>query len=64
MHNVGGIDRIIRVVLGVLLILATTLGFIGVWGWIGAVPLMTGLLRSCPLYKLFGLNTCLVKKVD
>jgi len=64
MNNVGGIDRILRVVLGVLLILATALGFIGAWGWIGVVPLMTGLLRSCPLYKLFGLNTCPIKKVD
>ncbi len=56
MNNVGGIDRIARVVVGVLLILATTFGLIGVWGWIGVVPLATGLLRSCPLYKLFGIK--------
>ncbi|QZA79227.1 DUF2892 domain-containing protein [Deefgea tanakiae] len=64
MNNVGGIDRIARVVVGVLLILATTFGLIGVWGWIGVVPLATGLLRSCPLYKLFGFNSCPIKKSE
>ncbi len=64
MNNVGGVDRVARVVVGVLLILATTFGFIGIWGWIGIVPLATGLLRSCPLYKLFGFNTYPIKKVE
>ncbi|MGL6041684.1 MAG: YgaP family membrane protein [Deefgea sp.] len=64
MNNVGGIDRIARVIVGVLLILATTLGFIGVWGWIGVVPLATGLLRTCPLYKLFGFSSCPIKKAE
>jgi hypothetical protein len=64
MNNVGGVDRIARVIVGVLLILATTFGFIGVWGWIGVVPLATGLLRSCPLYKIFGFNTCPIKKSE
>ncbi len=64
MNNVGGIDRIARVIVGVLLILATTLGFIGIWGWIGVVPLATGLLRTCPLYKLFGFSSCPIKKAE
>lgn len=64
MNNVGGLDRVARVIVGVALILASTLGLIGLWGWIGVVPLLTGLFRSCPVYKLFGLNTCPISKVD
>lgn len=56
--NVGGLDRALRVVVGLALILATLAGFVGVWGWIGVVPLVTGLLRSCPIYSLIGWNTC------
>ena len=56
--NVGGIDRILRIVAGILLIALTLMGVIGLWGWIGIVPLATGLLGSCPLYTLFGLSTC------
>lgn len=56
--NVGGLDRVLRVVVGLALIVATLAGFVGVWGWIGMVPLVTGLLRSCPVYSLIGLNTC------
>lgn len=56
--NVGGIDRILRVVAGIVLIALTLMGVIGVWGWIGIVPLATGLLRTCPVYSLLGLNTC------
>ena len=61
MNNVGNLDRVIRIVVGALLLLATILGFIGVWGWIGLVPLATGLFKSCPLYQVFGLNTCPIK---
>ena len=56
--NVGGIDRIARVVAGVLLIAAALTGMIGWWGWLGIVPLATGLMSWCPAYKLLGLNTC------
>jgi hypothetical protein len=56
--NVGGIDRILRIVAGLLLIALTLMGVIGVWGWIGVVPLATGLLRTCPIYSLLGFNTC------
>lgn len=56
--NVGGIDRIVRIVAGIVLIALTLMGVIGVWGWIGIVPLATGLLRTCPVYSLLGFNTC------
>ena len=60
--NVGGIDKIIRIVLGLALIGATLMGALPVWGWIGIVPLATGLMSSCPLYSLIGMNTCPMKK--
>ncbi len=60
-HNVGTVDRVIRVVAGVALIAATLLGQIGAWGWIGIVPLATGLFRFCPAYLPFGLRTCPAK---
>ena len=56
--NVGGIDRLLRIVVGVLLIALAATGTIGVWGWVGLLPLATGLLRTCPAYSLFGVNTC------
>ena len=59
--NVGGIDRILRIVLGLALIGLTLSGTIGVWGWIGVVPLATGAISWCPLYPMIGLNTCAKK---
>ena len=56
--NVGGADRILRIVVGLALILLVLTGQIGAWGWIGVVPLATGLFRMCPLYSVFGMNTC------
>jgi len=56
--NVGAIDRVFRIVLGLVLI---SLAFVGPhtpWGWIGLVPLLTGLAGSCPLYSVFGASTC------
>ena len=60
--NVGGIDRILRIVVGLALIGATLAGMIGVWGWIGVVPLLTGIFQFCPAYAIFGMNTCPMKK--
>ena len=60
--NVGGIDRILRIVVGIALIALTLAGTIGPWGWIGVVPLATGLFRICPAYSLIGVNTCPMKK--
>jgi len=56
--NVGSADRIIRIILGVVLIALTLTGTIGVWGWIGVVPLVTAFLKFCPAYAIFGLRTC------
>ena len=60
--NVGNIDRALRIVAGLVLIGLTLAGTIGVWGWIGVVPLATGLFKVCPAYSLIGVNTCSVKK--
>jgi hypothetical protein len=57
-QNVGIVDRSLRIALGLALIAASLLGYIGGWGWIGVVPLATGLLRTCPAYVPFGLSTC------
>lgn len=56
--NIGTVDRIIRIVIGLALIAASLFGVIGLWGWIGVVPLATGVIRFCPAYRLFGLSTC------
>lgn len=56
--NVGTIDRALRVIAGLLLIALSLFGVIGLWGWIGIVPLATGLFSFCPAYRLLGLSTC------
>ena len=55
--NVGGIDKILRIVAGLALILWAILGG-PVWTWIGVVPLATGVFRFCPAYLPFGASTC------
>ncbi|NQD36552.1 DUF2892 domain-containing protein [Permianibacter sp. IMCC34836] len=59
--NVGGIDKIARIVIGLGLIAWAVLGG-AAWAWIGVVPLATGLFNFCPLYTLIGFNSCPVKK--
>lgn len=59
--NVGGFDRVLRIVVGLALIGATLTGAVGAWGWIGLVPLLTGALSTCPLYSVLGFNTCPIK---
>lgn len=56
--NVGRIDRILRIVLGIVLIALVFVGPQTPWGWVGLVPLLTGLFSTCPLYSLLGMNTC------
>ena len=56
--NAGMIDRALRIVVGLALIGLTLNGNIGVWGWIGVVPLATGIFRFCPAYTLLGASTC------
>ena len=59
--NVGGIDRILRILVGLVLIGLAVTGTVGVWGWVGIVPLATGLIGWCPPYAIFGWNTCSMK---
>jgi len=59
--NVGGIDRIIRIVAGVVLVALAATNTVGWWGWLGLVPLATGLLGWCPPYAMLGISTCAVK---
>lgn len=56
--NVGTIDRVLRIVVGAALVAAAATGKVGVWGYIGIVPILTGLFRFCPAYTLLGIRTC------
>lgn len=60
--NVGGLDRILRIAAGLVLIALAATGTVGVWGWIGVVPLLTGTFKFCPAYAIFGMNTCPMNK--
>lgn len=59
--NEGGIDRIVRIVVGLVLLGLMAMGTIGWWGWLGVVPLATGLIGWCPAYTFLGMNTCSIK---
>ena len=59
--NEGKTDRVIRVVVGLALIAMVFIGPQSPWGWIGAVLVLTGLVGYCPLYRVFGINTCKLK---
>ena len=56
--NVGTLDRALRIIFGLALIALAATGTVGPWGWIGVVPLGTGLFSWCPAYTLFGIKTC------
>ena len=60
--NVGGIDRVLRIVLGLVLIGLAATGTVGAWGWIGIVLLATAALGFCPLYTVLGFSTCPIKR--
>lgn len=59
--NEGGLDRALRIIAGLVLIGLAGTGTVGVWGYIGLVPLATGLMGWCPLYTMLGINTCPMK---
>lgn len=59
--NVGGIDRILRIVLGLILMGLAATGTVGIWGYLGAILLATGVIGWCPPYAIFGWNTCATK---
>ena len=61
-RNVGGIDRILRIVVGAALMILAATGTVGWWGWLGVIPLATGLMSFCALYTFLGINTCPVDK--
>ena len=56
--NVGGIDRVLRIVAGLALIALAATGIVGVWGYLGVIVLATGVFRFCGAYTLLGINTC------
>lgn len=58
MRNEGALDRGLRVLLGLLLISLVFVGPKTAWGWAGLVPLLTGLVGFCPVYRLLGVDTC------
>ena len=60
-QNVGGIDRMLRIVAGLALIILAATGTIGPWGWLGLIVLATGLVGICMPYTLFGFSTCAIK---
>jgi hypothetical protein len=62
--NVGGIDRIVRITAGLVLIGLAATGTVGLWGWLGVVPLATGAIGWCPPYAILGFNTCAMKNKD
>ncbi|MGB7934854.1 MAG: DUF2892 domain-containing protein [Gammaproteobacteria bacterium] len=61
MCNVGGIDRVLRILVGLVLISLVFIGPKIIWGWVGVVLLLTGIFKFCPAYKLIGVNTCPTK---
>lgn len=62
--NVGTIDRVLRVVVGLVLMTLAATGTVGLWGWIGIIPLLTGIFRFCPAYAILGTDTCDAPKKD
>ncbi len=62
--NEHPIERVARIVLGAGLIGAAATGSLGAWGYIGAVPLLTGIIGSCPIYTALGFSTCPVKPAN
>jgi hypothetical protein len=59
--NIGGIERIIRIVVGAALVGLAATNTVGWWGWLGLVPLITGLIGWCPPYAILGISTCSTK---
>jgi hypothetical protein len=59
--NEGLLDRVIRVIIGLVLIALAVTGRWSPWGWIGVLPLITGLVGFCGLYQILGIRTCPVR---
>ncbi|MGD9863912.1 MAG: DUF2892 domain-containing protein [Pseudodonghicola sp.] len=61
-RNEGTLDRVLRVIVGLVLLSLVFVGPKSMWGLIGLIPLLTGLAGYCPLYQILGLSTCPMKK--
>ena len=61
-RNEGSLDRVLRVIVGLVLVSLVFVGPKVVWGWVGLVPILTGLIGYCPAYSLIGLNTCKARR--
>lgn len=61
-RNQGNLDRTLRVIVGLALLSLVFIGPQSPFGWLGLVPLLTGLVGTCPIYSLLGVNTCGLKK--
>jgi hypothetical protein len=62
--NEHTIDRTLRVIAGLVLITLAATNTVGAWGWIGVLPLITGIVGFCPAYAIMGMSTCATKKAD
>ncbi len=62
--NIGSLDRQIRISSGVILIALVLSGVLGPWGWVGVVPIATGVFNICPFYSLIGVNSCNIKGIQ
>jgi len=60
--NIGTVDRILRAIVGLVLISLVFVGPQTPWGWVGLIPLATAVFRFCPAYALLGISTCSVSK--
>ncbi|MDD9922715.1 MAG: DUF2892 domain-containing protein [Boseongicola sp.] len=60
-RNEGTVDRVLRVILGLVLLSLVFVGPQTLWGLVGIIPLATGLIGTCPIYSIFGFNTCSLK---
>lgn len=56
-RNVGGVDKALRIIIGLILIVLAITKILGPWAWIGVVPLITGLMGTCPVYRIFKFNS-------
>jgi membrane protein implicated in regulation of membrane protease activity len=59
--NIGGIDRVLRIIVGLALMVLAATANVGWWGWLGIVPLLTGVIGWCPPYAMLGFSTCRTK---
>lgn len=62
--NIGCFERSLRILVGAVLVTLTVTGNIGLWGWLGLIPLVTGVVRFCPVYLFFSKRGCCKSKKD